>query len=386
MQTQVFKTPPPSATVVLEDIRVPEIIPAPPLSSLSVEGIKLQPVNVGGMKMTLTEAGKPQRNDQFHTFSSTPSNPITVKALKTMMRKYIRLGDINRSAIAAIEMWRMHEIGDVESPKDMILALALAAIEDISVAAPALVTTVVDYCSEWHAEIVRQKTSIGNYVDIYQVIFLLKSLAESLKTKVVDHIWYTYPEGKSVAFNYDIKVVSEEHYREAYLSIIKGNEDILNTYFKPEDPEAIWMLGVLFYHYLRSKDGNAIVWLGYYIRLSYGKDALKTHPRTGGRTNPLYIIFSMLGDLLGKDLKHYQYLYKTETNQAGISYVKYLTVNYLLGLGVGNTMPIPAAEARQMPVSYYLRAEYHFDLTTNSDDTLSHDAGSMYPYDKIFDL
>lgn len=349
---------------------VPLIQPPPLNKMLGTENIKNYGP-VGGMRVVVGSSGKKNRTDNYFTYSSGMNTEIygipasslfTIKMMKSALQKYIRRGDVDKACMAATELWRMHEISVSTGPISLMKRLRVIAVEDIGPANQNLVASVIVYANIWENAIKKNREDVENNVRFHEVLFVVQEMCKSLKTRVCSHIWKTYTVGADIALNYGITKVDSNRYEEEFNAIDRKFLDpILNEYFLPEDPRELWITGTLFMLNFTHRQYYAITWLDKYMKFAFD-DGLKVKARKGGRTNPIYVIFSMFDSYFGASTQEYmKALAETDTKQQR-PYIQYLVVCGLLQIQLGTASQIPAQEASKIDSRHYLQGEYTFDL------------------------
>jgi hypothetical protein len=224
------------------------------------------------------------------------------------------------------------------------------------------VASVISYANKWENEIKKNRDEVDTNVRFQEVLFLVLEMCKSLKTRVCSHLWKTYTVGADIAVNYGIAKIDSDKYEEAFNAIDRSYIDpILNKYFLPDDPRELWITGTLFMLNFKYFQYSAITWLDRYMKFAFD-DKLKVKARKGGRTNPLYIIFSMFDDHFGMSTQEYLKGFAETDVKQQRPYIQYLVTCGLLQIALGIPSIIPAQEAIKINTRHYLQGEYTFAL------------------------
>lgn len=175
---------------------------------------------------------------------------LDLDVVKSALQKYIRRRMPEKAILAAIEMFRLGEIGGEAAVTNLFNRIVIIANEDIGAANPSLVL-----------EITRVIES--GVRDVYTLVAMIQLLAENTKTRMMSQAWKAYatPEGRAKAITMNLQIdtgFSEEDQR--YINLHR-TEDIFIT----SDPDTIRPFVLMFLKRLREKNFNAYSWAYYFL-------------------------------------------------------------------------------------------------------------------------
>jgi len=188
---------------------------------------------------------------------------------KSALQKYIRRNMPQKAILAAIELYRLGEVGGDLGVNNMYNRLAIIANEDIGPANLPLVLEVTKIVESGDRHVARLAT-------------MVQLMAESSKTRMISHAWRAYanPEGRAIAMKIGLPV--DTAFTES--DIIYINENKNSDLFLTSDPENIRPYILIFLKRLYEKDFNAYSWV--YFFLETAKDTTLTKRRKFIHGNP----------------------------------------------------------------------------------------------------
>lgn len=177
---------------------------------------------------------------------------IDLDVAKSAVQKYIRRNMSEKAIMAAIELYRLGEVGGQPGVTNMYNRLAIIANEDIGPANLALVL-----------EVTRLVESGDR--DIYRLVAMIQLMAESPKTRMMSHAWRAYanPEGRAVALK--LGLLLDTTFTEADMTYIAENNN--SDLFLASDPENIRPCILIFLKRLQECDFNAYSWAYFYLEM-----------------------------------------------------------------------------------------------------------------------
>lgn len=172
---------------------------------------------------------------------------------KSAVQKYIRRNMPQKAILAAIELYRLSEVGGDPGVTNMYNRLAIIANEDIGPANLPLVLEVTRIVEAGDRDIARLAT-------------MVQLLAESPKTRMMSHAWRAYanPEGRVIAESLGIPVDTE--FNESDIAYINENKN--SDLFVSTDPENIRPYILVFLKRLYEKDFNAYTWAYFFLEVA----------------------------------------------------------------------------------------------------------------------
>lgn len=207
---------------------------------------------------------------------------------KSALQKYVRRNIPGKAILAAIEIYRFAEVGGNAGVTNLFNRLAIIAGEDVGTANLPLVLEVI------------RTVSTGDR-DLYRMIAMVHAMCDSLKTRLMNHMWYAYgnPFGREEAKKRGIKI--DEELRSDDIEFIANPLDI----FLEGDPEALKPLVQIFYKRLLEKDFNACVWASEFLQKSKDlkvKSRKKFSRIRGNTTSPDILLWKVLEKMLDIDI------------------------------------------------------------------------------------
>lgn len=180
---------------------------------------------------------------------------IDLDVAKSALQKYIRRNIPQKAILAAIELYRLGEVGGDPAITNMYNRLAIIANEDIGPANLPLVLEVT--------RTVEASKSKDNDRDVARLAAMVQLMAESPKTRMMSHAWRAYatPEGRAVSAQLGLPLDSE--FTQSDLRYI--NENKTSDLFLPSDPDHIRPYVLIFLKRLYEKDFNAFSWAYFYL-------------------------------------------------------------------------------------------------------------------------
>lgn len=315
--------------------------------------------NIGGMSNIPL---KP-KSKQYPTFSYRPKDDYALfntVNVRTALTYYILTGDIENVQYATIELWRMHEIGNRFGPNSLFNELQIVCIDYIGPANPNLVICAIENTDRWISLLKKTKdeklSTFNSIVSINDVMGLVIMLTESKKTDIVFKIGSVYQKGKIVTKPKKLLRI----YNNAEDNIL---DEILEKYFiinekGGSDDRDIIRFGILFYYLCMNENMEALSTLYHYMNFVNDKDnPRKLVKRAGNITNPMFIISSMLSDLVGYNISRF---YKASKHNNYIFY--YITLMVVKGIPFGSLGPITTYKVPDE----YLRGNYKFNISGTS--------------------
>ena len=185
----------------------------------------------------------------FGGASKTFSN-IDFDIAKSALQKYIRRGIVDKAVLAAVELYRLGEVGGTAGVTNMYNRLCIIANEDIG---PANLPLVLE---------VTRLVQLGDR-DIYRLVNMVKLLAESFKTRLMSHAWWVYanPNGRTIAK--DLGLVIDTEFSLDDIKYVEENKN--SILFITSDPEDIRAYVLVFLKRLYEKNFNAFTWAAYFM-------------------------------------------------------------------------------------------------------------------------
>lgn len=217
----------------------------------------------------------------------------SIDVMKSVLQKGIRRRLINTALIAAIELYRMNEVGGRCIQSNMFNRLAVITVEDIGIANLHLVQFALGVL-------------IKDERHLAQLTSLVKLLAQSQKTRLASHLWTVYTNGKaSQVANQRGLVVDLICPSQLDTQFIQTATQLAINYLRQEhlvgkgsgifmegDPTECQPLAEMFYLRLCEKNPNALGWARIYLESSQSSK-LKVKRRSG-RTKPDIILWEMM--------------------------------------------------------------------------------------------
>lgn len=178
---------------------------------------------------------------------------IDFDVAKSALQKYIRRNMPQKALLAAIELYRMGEVGGDPGVSNMYNRLAIIANEDIG---PANLPLVLE---------VTRLVESGDR-DIYKLVTMVQLMSESSKTRMMSHAWRAYanPEGRATAILMGLPVDSA--FTESDTKFIAENMN--SDLFSPGDPENIRPYPLIFLKRLYEKDFNSFSWAYFFLEVA----------------------------------------------------------------------------------------------------------------------
>jgi hypothetical protein len=217
---------------------------------------------------------------------------IDLDIAKSALQKYIRRNIPEKSLLAAVELFRLREIGGDPGVSNMYNRLAIIAAEDIGVANLSLVLTVI-------------KTVESGDRDISRLMAMVQLLSASSKTRIMSQAWRAYctVEGRAIAGNLGLPLDSaftpdDMKYIEQY-----KNCDL----FLASDPESLRPYILIFCKRLIEKNFNAFSWAYFYMVVSAEVNLAKRRkfikdPRNNNTGKADILLWRALGKVLAPEI------------------------------------------------------------------------------------
>ena len=196
---------------------------------------------------------------------------IDFDVAKSALQKYIRRNMPEKAILAAIELYRLGEIGGDPAVSNAYNRLAIIANEDIG---PANLPLVLE---------VTRIVESGDR-DIYRLVAMVQLMAQSPKTRMMSHAWRAYAnsEGRAVAMKLGLPL--DTGFNPSDLKYIDENKNA--DLFMPGDPENIRPYVLVFLKRLYEKDFNTFTWAYFFletakdITLAKRKKFVQGNPRS----------------------------------------------------------------------------------------------------------
>lgn len=239
----------------------------------SGQGIEQVTQQVIQLKIIPSHLGKMRYGGLFN--GTTTYSGYALDVAKSAVQKYIRRGFVEKAIIAAVEMYRLHEVGGRAAQSNLYNRLASISVEDIGPANLPLVLTTLELVNE-------------DKRDPLELIALVHLMALSEKTRLCSHLWRTYavPEGRAMAETKGISV--DTSLSEGDRVYLESGESMVK--WKSTDPIDIRPYAEIFALRLMKRDPNAVTWAYYFLEASKDK---KVAPRNR-RTQPIAILWEIL--------------------------------------------------------------------------------------------
>jgi len=177
---------------------------------------------------------------------------IDLDIAKSAVQKYVRRNMSEKAIMAAIELYRLGEVGGQPGVSNMYNRLAIIANEDIG---PANLPLVLE---------VTRLVESGDR-DIYRLVAMVQLMAESSKTRMMSHAWraYAIPEGRANALK--LGLLLDTTFTDSDLAYIAQNSN--SDLFLPNDPENIRPCILIFLKRLQERDFNAYTWAYFFLEM-----------------------------------------------------------------------------------------------------------------------
>lgn len=196
---------------------------------------------------------------------------LDLDVVKSALQKYIRRNMTQKALLAAIELYRLNEVGGAAAVTNMYNRLAIIANEDIGPSNLPLVLEVTRIVEE------------GKDRDVARLVAMVQLLSESPKTRIMSHAWSAYGAGRKVATKLGLRIDSE--FTEDDLKYIESNKD--SELFLPNDPIAIRPYVLVFLKRLYEKDFNAFSWAQIFLHKFDNLTLAKRKKFVNGNTRSL---------------------------------------------------------------------------------------------------
>lgn len=213
---------------------------------------------------------------------------IDFDVAKSALQKYIRRNMPQKAILAAIELYRLMEVGGDPGVSNMYNRLAIIANEDIG---PANLPLALE---------VTRLVESGNR-NIYRLVTMVQLMSESPKTRMMSHAWHTYanPEGRAVATNIGLPV--DTTFIQSDIEYINENRN--SDLFMTNDPENIRPYVLIFLKRLYEKDFNAFSWAYFFMETAKDITLTKRKKYIDGNTRSTtgksdILLWKVLGKIL----------------------------------------------------------------------------------------
>jgi len=204
--------------------------------------------------------------------------------VKSALQKYIRRGESFLARNAAVEMFRLGEIGGTAAVTNLCNRLVIIAHEDIGLANWSLVQSVT-------REILNKNRNINVLLEIVDL------LAQSSKTRLGSHAFRAFTQKSVEEYAKSLGVMIDTNFSKQDLENAKKES------FGDVSEELLPYLST-FRERLKNKNMNAITWAFKYLLKSQGKKVVrmrKSNDKSGMTTNPAILLWKILENFLPKE-------------------------------------------------------------------------------------
>lgn len=172
---------------------------------------------------------------------------------KSALQKYIRRGITGKASLAAIEIYRLKEVGGDAAVSNLCNRLAIIAAEDVGVANLSLVVDIIEALED-------------DTRDINKLLAMVQLMCVSPKTRMMSHCWYAYATDNGRAKAIMAGIAVDGSFSSEDITYVQQHKD--HVMFCNDDPEAFRWYILVFLRRLEQQDVNVFSWAYFYMKAS----------------------------------------------------------------------------------------------------------------------